>query len=225
MFQAQSSLLAFQATKLVQSNGFLCNHDPAISSPAAPTDTSETPPKKTTKPKKGPRGGVYDPFPLKLHRMLKYAALENLEDIVSWMPHGRAFKIHDSKVFASTIMPKFFNQSKYTSFQRQLNLYGEGVVFSGGLRLIFLLLKRRVADSIRGVSLTQRLFLNCISIPRIQSMLPRPRLRGLSPRALPLRTTRTRQNLDPDQGEGERAQNHEAYRGRSRLLFYDLREG
>lgn len=37
---------------------------------------------------------------------------------------GRAFKIHQPKVFAATIMPRFFNQSKYTSFQRQLNLYG-----------------------------------------------------------------------------------------------------
>lgn len=149
MFQSQSSLLAFPATKLVQSKGFLCNHEPAISPRAALTDADEIPPKKITKPKKGPRGGVYDPFPLKLHRMLKYAALENLENVVSWMPHGRAFKIHDSKVFASTIMPKFFNQSKYTSFQRQLNLYGEGIVVSGGLRLIFLLVKRRVADSVR----------------------------------------------------------------------------
>ncbi|KAL7466268.1 hypothetical protein ACHAXS_006561 [Conticribra weissflogii] len=64
--------------------------------------------------------------------MLKFAAMESLEDVVSWMPHGRAFKIHDPKVFASTIMPKFFNQSKYTSFQRQLNLYGENTAVSGG---------------------------------------------------------------------------------------------
>ncbi len=109
-------------------------------------DTSVTTQKKTTKPKKGPRGGVYDPFPLKLHRMLKFAAMESLEDVVSWMPHGRAFKIHDPKVFASTIMPKFFNQSKYTSFQRQLNLYGENSAVSGDLKITWYLV-HNVASS------------------------------------------------------------------------------
>eukprot|EP00571_Detonula_confervacea_P002573 CAMPEP_0172320548 /NCGR_PEP_ID=MMETSP1058-20130122/40770_1 /TAXON_ID=83371 /ORGANISM="Detonula confervacea, Strain CCMP 353" /LENGTH=267 /DNA_ID=CAMNT_0013035835 /DNA_START=150 /DNA_END=953 /DNA_ORIENTATION=- len=74
--------------------------------------------------KRGPRGGIYDPFPLKFHRMLDRVREEELESVVSWISHGRAFKIHKPKVFAATIMPRFFNQSKYTSFQRQLNLYG-----------------------------------------------------------------------------------------------------
>ena len=78
-----------------------------------------------TKPKRGPRGGVYDPFPIKLHRMLDQTEDEGLDSVVSWLSHGRAFKIHKPKMFALSIMPKFFNQSKYTSFQRQLNLYGE----------------------------------------------------------------------------------------------------
>ena len=75
--------------------------------------------------KRGPRGGVYDPFPIKLHRMLDEAKAAGLESVVSWLEHGRAFRIHQPKVFAATIMCQFFNQSKYTSFQRQLNLYGE----------------------------------------------------------------------------------------------------
>lgn len=74
--------------------------------------------------KRGPRGGIYDPFPLKFHRMLDQVRDEGQESVVSWLCHGRAFKIHKPKVFAATIMPRFFNQSKYTSFQRQLNLYG-----------------------------------------------------------------------------------------------------
>eukprot|EP00804_Cyclotella_cryptica_P004562 CCRYP_006901-RB/>CCRYP_006901-RB protein AED:0.43 eAED:0.43 QI:0/-1/0/1/-1/0/1/0/74 len=57
--------------------------------------------------------------------MLDQTKTEGLEAIVSWLKHGRAFKIHDPKAFAEVIMPRFFNQSKYTSFQRQLNLYGE----------------------------------------------------------------------------------------------------
>lgn len=74
--------------------------------------------------KRGPRGGVYDPFPIKLHRMLDEVRAAGLESVVSWLEHGRAFRIHQPKVFAATIMCRFFNQSKYTSFQRQLNLYG-----------------------------------------------------------------------------------------------------
>ncbi len=75
--------------------------------------------------KRGPRGGVYDPFPIKLHRMLDEVRAAGLESVVSWLEHGRAFRIHQPKVFAATIMCRFFNQSKYTSFQRQLNLYGK----------------------------------------------------------------------------------------------------
>ncbi|KAL3766616.1 hypothetical protein ACHAWO_013963 [Cyclotella atomus] len=93
-----------------------------MSESTTPTATAPTaPPKKT---KRGPRGGVYDPFPMKVHRMLHQSRLEGNESVVSWLPHGRAFKIHQPKVFAEVIMPRFFNQSKYTSFQRQLNLYG-----------------------------------------------------------------------------------------------------
>lgn len=84
-----------------------------------PTNTA---PKKT---KRGPRGGVYDPFPLKVHRMLEQTKTEALDSVVSWLEHGRAFKIHDPKAFVETVMPRFFNQSKFTSFQRQLNLYGK----------------------------------------------------------------------------------------------------
>jgi hypothetical protein len=46
------------------------------------------------------------------------------KSIVSWQPHGRAFTVHKSKEFVALIMPQFFNQTKYASFQRQLNLYG-----------------------------------------------------------------------------------------------------
>ena len=42
----------------------------------------------------------------------------------SWQPHGRAFKIHDRKRFATEVMPRFFKQSKFSSFTRQLRIYG-----------------------------------------------------------------------------------------------------
>jgi hypothetical protein len=65
------------------------------------------------------------PFPLKLHMMLNYALKHNLhKNIFGWLSHGRAFQIFDIQKFAELLIPKFFNQSKVTSFHRQLNIYG-----------------------------------------------------------------------------------------------------
>ena len=72
----------------------------------------------------GPRGGVYEPFPLKLHRMLATVEEAGLSGAVSWKSHGRAFQVNHVNQFVQTILPKFFRQTKLTSFQRQLNLYG-----------------------------------------------------------------------------------------------------
>ena len=70
------------------------------------------------------KGGVAIPFPLKLHELLDKAEEEKLTHIVSWQPHGRAFVVHQPKKFVSELMHRFFRQTKLTSFQRQLNLYG-----------------------------------------------------------------------------------------------------
>lgn len=45
-------------------------------------------------------------------------------DIISWLPHGKGFLIYKKKKFATDILPKFFKQSKYTSFTRKLNRWG-----------------------------------------------------------------------------------------------------
>lgn len=65
-------------------------------------------------------------FPAKLHRMLTdiEEADNGLETVVSWASHGRSFMVRNKKTFISDIMPKYFYQLKYNSFQRQLNLYG-----------------------------------------------------------------------------------------------------
>ena len=58
-------------------------------------------------------------FPWKLHKMLELADQEGFDNIVSWLPDGRSFKVHDPSEFVEQIMPNFFLQSKYKSFQRQ----------------------------------------------------------------------------------------------------------
>jgi len=70
------------------------------------------------------KGGVLTPFPWKLHMMLD--AMDETRDtsIVCWLPHGKAFMVHKPKSFVEEVMPFHFHQTKYASFQRQLNLYG-----------------------------------------------------------------------------------------------------
>jgi len=63
-------------------------------------------------------------FPWKLHEMLQMAGKEGFDEIVSWLPDEKSFKVHKPDAFVDVVMPKFFQQSKYKSFQRQLNLWG-----------------------------------------------------------------------------------------------------
>lgn len=52
------------------------------------------------------RGGVSIAFPLKLHSVLDQVELDGLSHVISWQEHGRAFAIHDPKVFVDHVMPK-----------------------------------------------------------------------------------------------------------------------
>jgi len=77
------------------------------------------------------RGGVTEPYPEKLHRMLEEVQKSGKDDIISFFSHGRAFAVHDPDRFTSEIMPQYFKQSRLSSFQRQLNLYGFTRITSG----------------------------------------------------------------------------------------------
>ena len=70
------------------------------------------------------RGGVSVAFPMKLHAMLDQIEQDGLAHVISWQPHGRCFVVHKPKQFVDEVLQKYFKQSKMTSFQRQLNLYG-----------------------------------------------------------------------------------------------------
>lgn len=59
------------------------------------------------------------PFPWKLHEMLEAAEMEGFANIVSWLPDRCSFRVHKVEVFVRDIMPRFFRQTKYKSFQRQ----------------------------------------------------------------------------------------------------------
>jgi len=66
-------------------------------------------------------GGVAQPFPEKLMEVLDR---DDIGEIISWMPHGRAFIVREPKVFTATILQCVFKQTKFMSFTRQLNLWG-----------------------------------------------------------------------------------------------------
>ena len=64
------------------------------------------------------------PFPLKIYMILKEVESRGQGDVVSWLPHGRAFFIRNNDYFTKQILPEFFKKCKISSFFRQLNLYG-----------------------------------------------------------------------------------------------------
>ena len=72
------------------------------------------------------KGGVAMPFPQKLYEMLDTIEHDepHFSNIIRWQPHGRCFLVLKPKDFATLVLPRFFQQKKYASFQRQLNLYG-----------------------------------------------------------------------------------------------------
>eukprot|EP00571_Detonula_confervacea_P008907 CAMPEP_0172328224 /NCGR_PEP_ID=MMETSP1058-20130122/60241_1 /TAXON_ID=83371 /ORGANISM="Detonula confervacea, Strain CCMP 353" /LENGTH=477 /DNA_ID=CAMNT_0013045327 /DNA_START=79 /DNA_END=1512 /DNA_ORIENTATION=+ len=60
-------------------------------------------------------------FPAKLHQMLSDPQFLH---IIMWMPHGRAWKIVDKDLLMSIAVPKYFVQTKFESFTRQLSGWG-----------------------------------------------------------------------------------------------------
>ena len=49
---------------------------------------------------------------------------EDMTEIITWLPHGRAFIVKDAQQLKEIVLPRFFKQSKFMSFTRQLNLWG-----------------------------------------------------------------------------------------------------
>lgn len=60
-------------------------------------------------------------FPHKLHLLLDERRYPHL---LTWKEHGCCFHIIDKNLFSSEVLPQAFKQSKWGSFQRQLNCYG-----------------------------------------------------------------------------------------------------
>lgn len=66
-------------------------------------------------------------FPRRLYEMLEKETVlseTTSRKVISWSDSGKAFRIWDADEFAKTVLPKYFRTAKFSSFQRNLNLYG-----------------------------------------------------------------------------------------------------
>lgn len=95
-------------------------------------------------------------FPWRLHQMLEAAESHGFSHIVSWLPEhehdrrrtntmreisevepksnrvvGTPFKVHEPEIFENVVMPRFFRQTKFKSFRRQINLWSFERIRSG----------------------------------------------------------------------------------------------
>lgn len=76
----------------------------------------------TNKTKRNQKRGSETQFPGKLHDMMSFVESQGLQSVISWDMTGRTFLIHDPEKLVE-LLPKFFSQTKYRSFRRQLNMW------------------------------------------------------------------------------------------------------
>jgi len=97
---------------------------PTIKNSKRSTKAAQSTPNGIIKAPKRSSGKGRPAFPVHLHELLSEAESLNFSSKVSWLPHGRAFVIHDTVEFAAEVLPKYFSHNKMAAFQRQLNAYG-----------------------------------------------------------------------------------------------------
>jgi hypothetical protein len=59
-------------------------------------------------------------FPVRLHKILGMLERQGKDSVACWNPDGKSFRIRAREEF---VREYFFNQTKFKSFQRQLNIY------------------------------------------------------------------------------------------------------
>jgi hypothetical protein len=115
----QDELSAARALTDLQNNGSpasfassLMPPMPAIEPMGLPAVTAPPPPSSSSGEKHKAN------FPMKLFEVLESG---KYEDIISWLPGGKAFIITNKKRFAADVLPIHFKQSQFTSFTRKLS--------------------------------------------------------------------------------------------------------
>lgn len=88
---------------------------------------SPPPPSRTAKSWEGSSIRVQK-FPVKLYAIL---GKKEFQEIITWMPHGRSWKVLKPNLFESMVMPLFFEYSNYHSFNRLINAWSFRRISSG----------------------------------------------------------------------------------------------
>jgi len=106
------------------------------SSTATTQSTSSTESYGSTRSRKRP-----PVFPKRLYDMLENAERDGYAHIISWMPDGKSFKIHvdgsldeEHEKALIQVLKQTFNQTRFKSFLRQLQLYGFERIYKGPRR-------------------------------------------------------------------------------------------
>jgi hypothetical protein len=109
-------------------------------------DNASMPPNGSTEPAVASSSGAptrrrqrkKEAFPGKLYRLLADVESRGNSHIISFTPNGKAFKIHNPDAFMKDVAPQYFAQTHFTSFVRQLNLYGFDRISHGHERGAFI---------------------------------------------------------------------------------------
>jgi len=67
-------------------------------------------------------------FPMRLHKIL---SMPEYEAYITWLPHGRAWRIINKVFFEKKVIPHHFRHARYASFMRQVNGWGFNRVTEG----------------------------------------------------------------------------------------------
>lgn len=74
------------------------------------------------------KGGIKVLFPEKLHSLLSSKKFIQDRSVIGWAHHGRSFFIRNPEEFVGSVLPcdahSMFSHTTFSSFQRQMNLYG-----------------------------------------------------------------------------------------------------
>lgn len=89
---------------------------PELQRPKEYRDYAEDP--ESNQPPKKQRSNKDETFPMILYRILSNS---ECKEYISWLPHGRAFKIHKPEDLEEKVMPLYFRHTKLASFMRQVS--------------------------------------------------------------------------------------------------------
>lgn len=59
-------------------------------------------------------------FPVKMCALLSQPQLSH---IITWLPHGRSWRVLDTRAFETAVLPAFFESDNYRSFNHVINAW------------------------------------------------------------------------------------------------------